>query len=200
MSSFQESRIKKIGILGSSFDPPHFGHLLVARQTREVVGLDEVWMMPYFAHSWDDSIAPPSDRLEMVRLIEESGIIASDEEIKHKKKSYTVETIKRLKKKHDHDFYFIVGSDIMPEFNQWKQPDELIKLVNFLIFPRNGYPLPENLPNGFEVVSSSELVTSNLSSTIVRNRFKKGLSVVGLIPEKVLAYIDKHNLYGKDKP
>ena len=68
----------KIGILGGSFDPPHFGHLLVARQVREIMGLDEIWLMPYFAHNWDTTITAATDRLAMTRLIEEPGVRVSN--------------------------------------------------------------------------------------------------------------------------
>lgn len=186
----------KVGILGGSFDPPHFGHLLVARQTMEIVGLDEAWLMPYFAHNWDTTISKADDRLAMARLIEEPGIAVSDEEIRSRKTSYTIDTVDRLRSKYAHNFYWIVGSDVLPEFSRWKNPDQLVKEVTLLVFPRNGYPLPTSLPVGFRPVSSPELVTSNVSSTIVRNRLVKGLSVVGLIPERVIAYIRKNGLYG----
>lgn len=187
----------KVGILGGSFDPPHFGHLLVARQTREIVGLDQVWLMPYFAHNWDTTVSAASDRLAMARLIEEAGIMVSDEEVKQSVKSYTIETIRRLKSKYPHEFFWIVGSDVISEFARWKEPEALVKEVRFLVFSRNGYPLPQVLPPGFRAVSSTDIVTSNVSSTIVRNRLRKGLSVVGLIPEAVLGYIHEHGLYDK---
>ena len=187
----------KIGILGGSFDPPHVGHLLVARQTREVAGLDEVWLMPYFAHSWDTTVTSAQDRLAMVKRMEEPGIIASDEEIAINKKSYTIDTIRRLKTKHSHSFFWIVGSDTLNEFDKWKEPGHLIKETTFLVFPRNGHPLPETLPAGFMPVSPTDLVVTNISSTVVRNRLTKGLSVVGLIPDAVMAYIQERHLYSQ---
>ncbi len=185
----------KVGILGGSFDPPHFGHLLVTRQIREIVGLDEVWLMPYFAHNWDKTISSAADRLALAKLIEEEGIKVSDEEITQANKSYTLDTVRRLKAKFTHTFFWIIGSDILREFSRWKEPEQLVKETTFLVFPRNGYPIPTTLPVGFQVVASSDLVTSNLSSTIVRNRLTKGLSVVGLIPEAVIRYIQEHKLY-----
>ncbi len=185
-----------IGILGGSFDPPHIGHLLVARQTREIVGLDEVWLMPYFAHNWDTTVTLANHRLAMTKLLEEDGIKASDEEIKREEKSYTIDTVRRLKNKFSsHEFFWIVGSDILPEFHRWKEPEALAHDVTFLLFPRNGHPLPERLPKGFQTVSSPELVTSNVSSTIVRSRLTKGLSVSGMIPEGVISYIQRSTLY-----
>jgi len=185
----------KIGILGGSFDPPHFGHLLLARQTREITGLDEVWCMPYFAHNWDTTVSAAADRLAMARLIEEPGITVSDEEVRQKSKSYTIDTVRRLKAKYPREFYWIVGSDIVGEFDRWKDHEALAREVQFLVFPRNGYPIPSTLPEGFTPVSSPDLVTSNISSTIIRKRIARGHSVVGLVPENVLAYIVKHTLY-----
>ena len=186
----------RIGILGGSFDPPHIGHLLVARQTRELARLDEVWLMPYFAHNWDPTVSPAFDRLSMTKLIEEKGIITSEEEIEKNEKSYTIDTVRRLKKHHaSHEFYWIVGSDTLPEFRLWKEAEALAREVKFLVFPRNGHPLPKVLPQGFSQVASPDLVITNISSSVVRNRFTKRLSVVGLIAPPVLDYIKKHNLY-----
>lgn len=187
----------KIGILGGSFDPPHFGHLLVARQTREIIGLDEVWLMPYFAHNWDTTVSTAEDRLALANLIEEPGIKVSDLEIKRGTKNYTVDTVRQLKKNYPHEFFWIVGSDILSEFNRWHGHEELVKETTLLLFPRNGFPIPEVLPMGFRAIRSPELVVSNLSSTVVRNRLVKGLSVVGLIPKPVISYIQTHHLYNK---
>jgi len=185
----------RIGILGGSFDPPHFGHLFVARQTREIIGLDQVWLMPYFSHSWDPVVASPQDRLAMTKLMEEPGIVASNEEITHGGKSYTIDTIRRLKASYKHSFFWIIGSDILPEIKRWKEPKSLTKEVIFLVFPRSGFPIPKRLPAGLLPVTSPGLVTTNISSTIVRNRLLKGLSVTGLTPDTVLAYIKEHKLY-----
>lgn len=184
----------KIGILGGSFDPPHFGHLLVARQTLEVMDLDQVWLMPYYSHQWKKTSSNVADRLAMANLIIEKEIMTSNLEIKNKI-AYTIDSVNLLKKKCSHDFYFIVGSDILSEFDRWERREKLTQELIFLVFPRNGYPLPNKLPKGFVAVKSKNLVTSNISSTIVRNRLVKGLSVTGLIPESVLSYIYQHNLY-----
>lgn len=187
----------RVGILGGSFDPPHSGHLLVARQTKKIMSFDQIWLMPYFAHSWDLTISSPKDRFKMTKLIQEKDIIASDEEIKIPSKNYTIDTIKRLKEKYSHVFFWIAGSDILSEFKRWKEYQRLTKEVAFLIFPRNGFPLPKKLPAGFSLISSPDLITSNISSAIIRDRIKKGLPVERLIPEAVLSYIQKHHLYLK---
>jgi nicotinate-nucleotide adenylyltransferase len=184
-----------VGILGGSFDPPHIGHLLVARQTHEIMHLDEVWFMPYFSHAWDKSITDASERLAMTKLLVEKGIRVSDEEVKQSKKNYCIDTVRIIRSRYSHNFYWIVGSDIVPEFPRWKDPEALAQEVSFYIFPRNGHPMPAVLPKNCTPVVSPDLVTTNISSTIVRNRLQKGLSVIGLIPDAVLEYINEHQLY-----
>ncbi len=186
----------KIGILGGSFDPPHLGHILVARQTLEIMKLDQVWLMPYFAHSWDSTFSSADNRLSMTKLTEEKKIIVSEEEISSKTKSYTIDTVRRLKQKFSHTFFWIIGSDELKDFKRWKDYQQLTKEITFLVFPRNGYPLPDISSQGFSQVWSPDLVTSNISSTIVRSRLMKELSVAELISEPVLSYITKHKLYG----
>lgn len=185
----------RIGILGGSFDPPHFGHLLVARQVKEIMRLDEVWLMPYFAHNWDSTVTSTKHRFAMTKLTVEKGIVASDDEIKYQRKNYTIDTVRRLKTKYQHHFYWIIGSDILRDFRKWKEHQRLIKEIEFLVVLRNGFSLLAKLPKGFFFVSSPEFVTSNISSSIVRKRLMKKLSVTGLIPQSVLSYIQKHKLY-----
>jgi len=185
----------RIGILGGSFDPPHFGHLLLARQTREIVGLDEIWLMPYFAHSWDPTLSKVEDRLAMARFIEEPGIMVSEEETGEQTKNYTIDTVRRLKARYQHKFFWIVGSDILGEFERWKDHEALSREVPFLVFPRNGYPTSSTLPPGFQLIDSPDIITSNISSTVVRKRLQQAHSVVGLVPENVLSYIREHGLY-----
>ncbi|MEX2007399.1 MAG: nicotinate (nicotinamide) nucleotide adenylyltransferase [Candidatus Levyibacteriota bacterium] len=187
----------RIGILGGSFDPPHLGHILVARQVKEILNLDQIWLMPYFMHSWDSSVSLASHRLAMSKLTQEKGIIVCDEEIKYKRKSYTIETARRLKKKYPHDFFWIVGSDVLADFKKWKEYEVLIKEIKFLVVSRSGNCLPPELPKGFNLVSSPEFITSNISSSIIRQRIGKRLSVDGLVPKPVLSYIQKNNLYKK---
>lgn len=190
----------RIGILGGSFDPPHLGHLLVARQTKEIMHLEQIWLMPYFSHSWDSVVfSSPKDRFAMTELMQEDGIIASDEEIKVPVKSYTLDTVRRLKQKYLHEFFWIIGSDTLLEFERWKEYKQLLKEIIFFVFPRDGCPLPKKLPIGFQLISSPDLITPNISSTIIRNRIGKNLSIKGLISKPVLSYIQKQNLYRDGK-
>lgn len=185
----------RIGILGGSFDPPHIGHILIARQIRQLMKLDEIWLMPYYKHSWDSTASSAKHRFAMAKLIEEKGIIVSAEEIKSKRKNYTIQTVRRLKRKYPHTFFWIVGSDILPDFKKWKEHEKLIKEIKFLVVPRAGFFPSPKLQKGFLFISSPEFVTSDISSSIVRRKIKDGLSVEGLIQKPVLLYIQKHKLY-----
>lgn len=184
----------RIGILGGSFDPPHFGHILVARQVKEILNLDQIWLIPYFMHSWNSSVSSASHRFAMVRLIQERGIVVCDEEIKYKRKSYTIETVRRLKKKYAHNFSWIIGSDVLMDFKKWKESKDLIKEIRFIVVSRDGH-LPLGLPKGFELISSPGLITTNISSSIIRYRIMNNHSVDGLVSKPVMSYIKKHKLY-----
>lgn len=186
----------RIGILGGSFDPPHIGHLLVARQTREIVKLDEVWLMPYFAHNWDTTASSAKDRFVMTKLLEENGIIASGEEINRHERSYTIDTVIRLKKKFPQDsFFWIVGSDVLSEFHRWKEWERLPSEITFLVFPRVDYPSPATFPIGFQAVISASLVMTNISSSLIRQRIRKHLTIDNLVPSRVSSYILQQRLY-----
>lgn len=185
----------RIGILGGSFDPPHFGHISIARQMRKLMNLDEIWLMPYYKHSWDTSVSPAHHRFAMAQLVEEKGIVVSDEEIKSKKKSYTIQTVRRLKRKYPDEFFWIVGSDILPDFTRWKNYEKLIQEIKLLVVPRKGFPFPPKIQKKFIYISPSEFVASDVSSSMIRHNIEKGLPVTGLISKSVLSYIQKHKLY-----
>src|SRR5579862_1050382 len=115
----------KIGILGGSFDPPHFGHLLIAQQVIEQAGLDQVWLIPVFNTAaqhkiFQKKLSSSENRFFMSKLLENKKIKASDFEINKNKKSLTIETLKKLTKEYpEHTFYWILGSDRLPTFHLW---------------------------------------------------------------------------------
>jgi nicotinate-nucleotide adenylyltransferase len=185
----------RIGILGGSFDPPHLGHILIAHQTKEIMHLDEVWLVPYFAHSWKKTHASASHRLKMTKLLEEPGIKICDVEIKHEGKNYTVDTVETLKKKYSHEFFWIVGSDTLEDFHKWKSYERLIQEINFIVFPRYDYPQPKSLPPEFHMLLGKSLILSTISSSMIRERVRKNLPVDHLVCNPVLSYIQKHKLY-----
>lgn len=185
-----------IAILGGSFDPPHIGHYLVVKQIQELRSdIDKVLLVPAYKHQWKPIKASAKDRLAMTRYLIDRKIELSDLEIKRKRGEYTIDTIRALKKQIDAKFYFIVGSDIIYEFDRWRNTEELLSLTTFLVFPRDPYHVPKKIPKGFELIYNKHLITTNLSSTIIRERIKNGKSIAHLVPKRVENYIKENKLY-----
>ena len=186
----------KIAILGGRFDPIHTGHLLIARQVLELrPDIEKVILVPANQHQWKPIVASPKHRTAMIEKTLEKGLETSEIELKRKGISYSIDTIKSLKKSTGAQIYWIIGSDIISEFSRWKKSDELLSEATFLVFPRDPYEKIKKLPKGFELIKSPELLVSNISSTIIRQRIKDGKSVRYLVPDKVEEYIVKNNLY-----
>ncbi len=186
----------KLAILGGRFDPPHIGHFLIAWQTLELYPeIDKVIFVPAFKHAWNPITASAQDRMSMIKSSLEKGMEVSDIEIKRQKTSYAIDTVNTLKKKTNAEIYWIVGSDILPEFHKWKNHEELVRIARFIVFPRDPHLLPKKIPQGFEIVRSPKLLTTNFSSSLIRERVKQKKSIKYLVPEAVEEYIKKHNLY-----
>lgn len=186
----------KIGILGGSFDPPHIGHYFVIRQILELCPeIDKILLVPAYQHQWKPAFASVEDIINMLKHFVQNRVEISDVEIQRKGVSYTIDTIKQLKSQTGAEVYWIVGSDIVYEFEKWERKDELVKEARFLVFPRDPYHLPKKLPQGFECVQDKYLITTNISSTIIRQRIKMGKDISYLVPEKVKKHIIKHKLY-----
>lgn len=185
-----------IAVLGGSFDPPHIGHYLVIKQIQELRSdIDKILLVPSFRHQWKPIQASATDRLAMMRYLIGERIELSDMETERKQGEYTIDTIRLLKKQIDATFYFIVGSDIIYEFHRWKKTEELIQLATFLVFPRDPYHVPKKIPKGFELIQDKNLITTNLSSTIIRDRIKNGKSIHNLVQKEVENYIIQKKLY-----
>jgi nicotinate-nucleotide adenylyltransferase len=184
-----------IAVFGGRFDPPHYGHLLAAEQIlEEIPEIDQLWFLPANTHPWKEMVAPPLHRLNMTKFLETEKIKVSDLDIKRDGATYTIDTVKLLKKDKRNKFIWICGSDTLKEFHRWKNYKELSRLIPFLVFPRSDYQI-EQLPEGFTIIKNKKLITTNFSSTVIRERIKKDLPITGLVPEKVEEYIKKHKLY-----
>lgn len=185
---------KKIGCLGLSADPPHCGHLAIARLLLKKKLVDEVWLIPCYEHSFGKLLCPSKHRWEMTKLLEESGIKACDIEILRKGKSYTADTVRILKEKYrGYQFFWVLGSDIVKSgsYKKWKDWQGLSLSVNFLIISRPGF-IAKELPSGFILVEGSG---SDISSTEIRKRIGRGLPIDNLVTPRIKKYIKKHNLY-----
>lgn len=181
-----------IALLGGAFNPPHFGHLMVAQQVLDFTDTDEVWFLPNYGQHPPKPVAPVHHRLAMTHMLTFPGTQVSTLEIDHKLDGQTINLLPHLPT--NHTYSFIIGSDQLPLFHLWGQWQELLSRIPFWIFPRYGYP-NEPLYDNMHVVSHELVIGSNISATKIRGRVKAGLSIERFVPKKVNDYIDKHKLY-----
>lgn len=186
----------KIACLGLSANPPHCMHLAIAREILKNNLADKVWFIPCWKHSFGKELAEWKYRWDMLKLMEEPGIKCSDIEFRRKGISYTIDTIRTLKKMHpEHEFVWVIGSDIVKDesYRKWAQWKKLTNEIKFWVAQRQGFEI-----NAFSIPSCFVLLdikTLNISSTIIRERLRKGLSINGLVTPKVEKYISEKKLY-----
>ncbi|MDD4899960.1 MAG: nicotinate-nucleotide adenylyltransferase [Candidatus Omnitrophica bacterium] len=186
----------KIGILGGTFNPIHIGHLILAEEVREKLGLDKVIFVPTYLppHKDNSDIARAQDRLQMIKtaIAGNKYFEVSDLEIRRNGRSYTIDTVNELNKLYGRDeLYFITGSDLLKYLEEWKDLNEIIKLVKFVVATRPGYPL-EKIPS---YISTVAIRAVDISAFEIRSCIKSGNSFRYLVPEGVLKYITKRKLY-----
>jgi len=210
-----------IAIIGGTFNPIHYGHLRIAEEVREAFSLDKVLFIPTSQppHKDNGSLIPPDDRLEMVRLATSSNPFfeVSDMEIKRGGRSYSVETLRALRKEGPgFEWSFIVGTDSFNDITTWREYEELFRLTNFVVVPRPGHPvkkigevLPVELARGFwydrnkgvyfnpsgRFVAYLETTRLDISASAIRRMVKEGGSIRYLLPQDVEEYIKREGLY-----
>lgn len=198
--------MKKIGILGGTFNPIHIGHLIIAQQCKEQLKLDKIIFIPNGnpPHK-SKNIIDKYHRFKMISLaIEDNkGLDISDIEIKKEEPSYTINTILELKKDNINELFFIMGDDSLFNIKSWYKYNNLIEESNFIIFPREK-TLDISNYNQFISKELNADITKfnfisfpliNISSTLIRNMIEKKNSIKYLVPDKVINYIDSNKLY-----
>lgn len=192
--------MKRIGVLGGTFDPPHIGHLTVARDLRDALELDKLFLIPAAEppHKPDRPITDAPIRLEMVRaaVADLEGIGVSDSEIRRGGTSYTVETLRDLRAARPDDAIFLImGVDQFNELSTWKRPGEIVRLAQIVVMAREGETPPETAP-GTDIRGRHVPVTRvDVSSTQIREALAKGQLVHDFVPPAVLEIIEEHGLY-----
>ncbi len=204
----------RIGIYGGTFDPPHLGHLRAAELAKESFCLDKVWFVvsPDPPHKKDKDKTPFPKRLEMTGIAVRGNpdFEVSDFEARHGL-SYTVDTMRKLRALHHHEFFLIVGEDSFIEFPTWKDYRELVRENSIIVIKRKWTPFKppawtEELSLRVKHLREGErecgrgifflsCATLPISSSMVREKIRNGLSVRYLIPEGVRDYIIKEVLY-----
>lgn len=188
--------MRKIGILGGTFNPPHIGHLIIANEVRHALGLEEVRLMPTATppHKTTSGDATEGQRLDMVSLAVSGieGLTKSAFEIERGGVSYTYDTMKQLAAlEPDVHFHFIIGADMIDMLADWYRIDELMELVTFVGVGRPGAIGKTKYP-----ITMVDIPEIALSSSLIRHRIAEGQTVQLLIPEAVESYIRKEGLYG----
>lgn len=186
--------MRRIGILGGTFDPPHLGHLIIAEEVRISLGLEEIWFMPsneppHKAKATTDA----KNRLKMLELAIASNptFKINSIELSRQGKSYTIDTMKLLIEKYSNTkFYFIIGADMVEYMPYWNRIDELVKIVTFVGVKRPGY----HLTSPYSILTV-DIPMVDISSTMLRERMIKKQSTKYLIPEAVYIYIKEKQLY-----
>lgn len=189
--------LMKVGLLGGTFDPIHYGHLNLAFEMLEKVSLDEIWMCPTWTnpHKVIGQASSAADRLEMVRLAIEDipQFKVIDNEVRRGGVSYTVETLRELRAEHPQiKFFLILGEDAATNFFKWKDPQEILSLCDVLVGSRTAAKagVPDSLKKGY---IATRLL--DISATEVRSRVNKSLYISHLVPGKVVDFISRNQLY-----
>ena len=201
--------MKKYGIFGGSFNPIHYGHLMICEYIKEEMGLDKVIFIPTGNPPHKELELSAEDRYEMVRLAisPNPDFEISDIETTRVKMSYTVDTIRELKKIYrEEKLYFLIGLDSLFQLKTWMKIGDLSQEIEFVVALRPGYLDKEEINKEIDFLRENFGTKINLiktplyeiSSTDLRDRIHEGKSLRYLIPKKVLDYIEESGLYKVD--
>jgi nicotinate-nucleotide adenylyltransferase len=201
----------RVGILGGTFDPIHYAHLVIAEQVRGALRLDRVLFVPARIppHKLDEEITPAVDRAAMVELAiaGNPAFTMSRIELDRDGPSYTADTLAELadeaaRQRVARDFYFILSSEALAGLPGWHEPARLLRLARLAVVTRPGSPMPDagrmpdHLPQGGLVHVPTVPIATSASD--IRARAAEGLSIRYLVPPAVEAYIHEHRLYRSD--
>jgi len=196
----------KIAILGGSFDPPHKGHIAIARYLLKFNNFNQVWLMPCYSHPFVKNLSAPSKRLAMTKYLENDNIKVSDFEIGKKTISYSINALKYLTNKYPKNkFSWVIGEDQVKDFTKWKGWKEIINKFNLIIIPRSNFKTAEK---GLENIVKQSVSSKNIilidrekfspihiSSTLIRKKIKEKIPISDFVPKKIEKYITERNLY-----
>jgi len=198
----------KLGILGGTFNPIHYGHLLMAERAKEALGISKIVFMPTGnpPHKDTKTVATADDRLKMVELAvgNDENFIISKLEINREGKTYTVDTLKELKAEYgeDTEILFIIGADVLMDLPKWRSAGEVANLCKFAAIQRAGYNKEEfnrqakYLYDEFGAdIKEVEMPIVEISSTDIRTRLSENLSIKFMLPDNVIDYIRDKELY-----
>jgi nicotinate-nucleotide adenylyltransferase len=195
--------MKRLGIFGGTFDPPHIAHSILADDVREQMNLDKIIFIPSGNPPLKEfmDVSSPSHRFNMTKLafekdpcFEVNGI----ELIENEGKTYTVNTLLKLKKyfkNEDVKFFLIIGKDNLIDFPKWKNPEKIFSLCEVLVMNRPEHPTREVKLEFFSKVKFIKVPMLAISSTMIRNYVRNNKSIKYLVNSEVEDYINNNKLY-----
>lgn len=182
-------RPRRIALFGGKFDPPHLGHQLAIFLCLEKFGMDKVWLIPSASHPFGHTMSPLALRLKMCRLLalpwRGTGKVRvlDDESRLAIRPVYTIDLVRHLKERYgDHDYHLVIGEDNWNARAEWKEFDELSKIVTPLVLGRGD-------------ASVFPIALPDLSSTAVRRAIADGAAWEHLVPDGVAEFVRKRGLY-----
>lgn len=202
--------MKKIGIMGGTFNPPHIGHIMMAECALEKLGLEKIIFVPtgriYYK---EEGKVSPHDRFSMVlaAISDIPNFEISDIEVKEPNVSYTAETLEKLKEIHnDAKLYFIVGADSFDYMERWKTPEKIFALSTIAVIGRRGFGQEEIQKKADELskryggeICILDMENVDVSSTEIRERCRLLKDITGMVPKGTEEYIKQKNLYSLEK-
>lgn len=203
----KKEKKKKIGLMGGTFDPIHYGHLLIAENAYEQFRLDHVIFMPagHSPHKDESQILSAEERSDMVRLAiaDNPHFSYSDYEISKEHISYTYLTLQAFGRHYpDSELYFIMGADALADFESWLHPEEISRLSIILAAVRDDLNIPSLLPirDHLRQKYNTQIEFINapgfsVSSRLIRQRVAEHQSIRYLVPDAVEQYLKQHKIY-----
>jgi nicotinate-nucleotide adenylyltransferase len=193
--------MRRIGLLGGTFDPVHNGHLIAAQAAREAAKLNEVWFIPT---STPPHKPQPGADGENRRLMLEAAIAGNSSfrieeiELRREGTSYTIDTVTALQEQFPEvQFYWIVGSDMLMDLPNWRRIEELAERLSFIGLERPDQPGDDGLLPVFirRRLIKATMPPMGISSSEIRHLLKEGRSIRYMLPDSVLDFIQRNDLY-----
>ncbi len=192
----------KICIFGGTFDPPHLGHLLIAQTICEAEEFDKIIFVPALKNPLKSKEIASSieNRLKMLKIAVEGNphFDISDNEIKRGGVSYSIDTIRYIKKEHNlkrDELYFLIGSDILKSFYNWREPIKILEECQVIVALRPGFK-PSSVPNWIlSEIQFANIPRFELSATQIRKRWKEDKTIRYMVTQPVWEFINKNSLY-----
>ncbi|MBU0528344.1 nicotinate-nucleotide adenylyltransferase [bacterium] len=189
-------------IFGGTFDPPHIGHLLIAQTICEAEEFDKIIFVPALKnpHKSVGITSPIDKRLKMLEIAVEGNphFEISDIEIKRGGISYSLDTIRHIKKEQNlkcEELYFLIGSDILNDFHKWHEPLKILEECQVIVALRPGFQ-PSSIPNWIlSEIQFANIPRFELSATQIRKRWRENKTIRYMVTQPVWEFINENSLY-----